>query len=90
MMSAANLVVTVTAESANGWTFTTDPSQHYFNGTVTFSSTDAGNGNTTFSITANADWVSPFTQYTIGPFISAGEDSTWNNMLNNIQGYCHR
>jgi len=51
-----NLVVTVTAESANGWTFTTDPSQHFLNGTVSFSSVDAGSGNVTFSITAQGNW----------------------------------
>jgi RHS repeat-associated protein len=88
MLPVGNLAVTVTSQSATGWTFTTDPSRHYFDGTVSFSSTDAGNGNVTFSITANANWVSPFTHYTIGPIILAGENSTWNNMLNNVQGYC--
>ena len=88
MFPMTNLVVTVTSQSAIGWTFTTDPSHHYFDGTVSFSSTDAGNGNVTFSITPNANWVSPFTHYTIGPMILAGENSTWNNMLSNIQGYC--
>src|ERR1700676_2754700 len=42
MMPVSNLAVTVTAESPDGWTSTTDPSQHYFDGTVSFSSTDAG------------------------------------------------
>ena len=50
--------------------------------------TDAGNGNITFSITAKANWVSPFTHYTIGPVILAGENSTWNNLLGSVQGYC--
>jgi hypothetical protein len=88
MFPAANLVVTVTSQSANGWTFTTDPSQHFFDGTVSFSSTDAGNGNVTFSVGVNANWVSGFTHYTIGPLILTGESSTWNNMLSNVQGYC--
>src|SRR6266446_4740819 len=52
------LVVTVTSQSANGWTFTTDPSQHYFDGTVSFSATDAGNGNVTFSVSADANYSS--------------------------------
>jgi RHS repeat-associated protein len=86
--SMSNLVVNVTSESANAWTFTTDPSQHYFDGTVSFSSTDAGNGNVTFSITANANWASGFTQYTAGPVILAGENSTWNHMLSRVQAYC--
>jgi len=84
----ANLAVTVTSESANGWTFTTNPAQHFFYGTVSFSSTDSGNGNITFSIVVNATWVSPFTQWTVGPVILAGENSTWSNMLSNVQGYC--
>lgn len=88
VLPVGNLVVTVTAESANGWTFTTDPSHHYFNGTVSFSSNDAGSGNVTFSITANANWVSSFTHYTLGPAILAGENSTWNNMINKVQAYC--
>jgi hypothetical protein len=32
-----NLLLTVTSESANGLTFATDPSQHYFVGIVSFS-----------------------------------------------------
>ena len=59
----AILAVTVTSQSANSWTFTTNPSQHYFDGTVSFSSTDAGNGNVTFSITANANWPQGCLQY---------------------------
>jgi RHS repeat-associated protein len=82
-----NLVVTVTSQTANGWTFTTDPSQHYFDGTVSFSSTDAGNGNVTFSVTANANYSSRFSSF-FGPIIQAGENSTWNNLLNNVQKYC--
>jgi RHS repeat-associated protein len=81
------LLVTVTSQSANGWTFTTDPSHHYFDGTVSFSSTDAGNGNITFSVTANANYSSPFWSF-LGPIIKAGEGSTWNNMLKNVQSYC--
>ena len=88
MLPVANLVVNVTSESANGWTFTTVPSQHFFDGTVSFSSTDAGSGNITFSVGVNANWVSPFTHYTIGPVIMAGENSTWNNMVSNVQAYC--
>jgi hypothetical protein len=88
MLPVANLVVNVTSESANGWTFTTVPSQHFFDGTVSFSSTDAGSGNITFSVRVNANWVSPFTHYTIGPVIMAGENSTWNNMVSNVQAYC--
>jgi hypothetical protein len=87
-LPVGNLVVTVTSQSATGWTFTTDPSRHYFDGTVSFSAYDAGSGNISFSITANADWVSPVTRYTVGVMILAGEDSTWNNMLNKVQGYC--
>jgi YD repeat-containing protein len=87
-ISGKTLAVTVTSESTTGWTFTTDPSHHYFDGTVSFSSTDAGNGNVTFSITADANWVNSITQFTVGPLIMAGENSTWNNMLNNVQDYC--
>jgi hypothetical protein len=78
------LAVTVTSQSANGWTFTTNPSQHYFDGTVSFSSTDAGNGNVTLSVTAQANFVNQIVKYTIGPLIEAGENSTWNNMLNAV------
>jgi hypothetical protein len=87
-VSGGTLAVTVTSQSANGWTFTTDPSQHYFDGTVSFSSTDSGNGNIAFSITADANYVNPFVQYIEGPIIEAGENSNWNNMLNNVQSYC--
>jgi hypothetical protein len=81
------LVVSVTSQSSNAWTFTTDPSQHYLNGTVSFSSTDAGNGNVTFSITANANYSNVFSA-ALGLVIKAGENSTWNNMLSSVQGYC--
>jgi RHS repeat-associated protein len=88
MLPAKNLAVTVTSESANSWTFTTDPSHHYFDGTVSFSFTDAGNGNITFSITADANWANPITHYTIGPLIWAGENGTWSNVLHNVQSFC--
>jgi hypothetical protein len=88
MLPVTNLAVTVTSESANSWTFTTDPTQHFFDGTVSFSSTDAGNGNITFSVNVSANWVSQTLRYTFGPVILAGEDSTWNNMLDNVQGFC--
>jgi hypothetical protein len=81
------LVVTVTSQSANGWTFTTDPSQHYIDGTVSFSSTSAGSGNVTFSIRANGNFSNLFWA-AFGPVIKAGENSTWSNMLGNVQGYC--
>jgi len=84
----AILAVTVTAQTPNSWTFTTDPSQHYFNGTVTFATSNAGAGNVSLSVTANANFVSPVTKYTIGPLIKAGENSTWNNMLKAAQAYC--
>jgi len=84
----ANLVVTTTSESANGWTFTTDPAHHFFNGTVSFSSTEAGDGNITFSVNVDANWVSQTLRYTFGPIILAGESSTWNNMMSNILAYC--
>lgn len=81
------LVVTVTSQSANGWTFTTDPSQHYIDGTVSFSSTTAGGGDIAFSITANGNFANVFSAV-FGAIIKAGENSTWNNMLGNVQGYC--
>jgi hypothetical protein len=85
--SAGYLSVAVSSIDQNGWTFTTDPSQHYFDGTVSFSSTDAGDGNVEFSIAANANYSGNFWSL-LSPIISAGEDSTWNNMLNSVQGYC--
>jgi RHS repeat-associated protein len=85
--SPGYLAVTATSVSPNGWTFTTDPSQHYIDGTVSFSAANAGNGNITFSITAQGNWSSNFWAV-LGPVIKAGENSTWNNMLNSVQGYC--
>jgi hypothetical protein len=63
------------------------PVQHYFDGTVSFSSTDAGNENVTFSVTADANYSNRFWAF-FGPLLKAGENSTWSNMLNNVQGFC--
>lgn len=41
-LPSANPIVTVTSQSTNGWTFTTDPSRHFFNVTVSFSSITMG------------------------------------------------
>jgi RHS repeat-associated protein len=82
-----SLEITVSQISANGWTFTTNASQHYINGTVSFSASDAGNGNVTFSIHAQGDWSNAWYRLW-GPLIKLGEDSNWNNMLNNVQGFC--
>ncbi len=84
----AILAVTVTSQSTTGWTFTTNPAQHFFDGTVSFSANNAGNGNVTFSINAQANYSSELTKYTLGPLIEAGENSNWNNMLAAVQGYC--
>ncbi|MFB3922568.1 MAG: RHS repeat domain-containing protein [Terriglobia bacterium] len=82
------LEVKVTSQTANSWTFTTNPQQHYINGTVTFMASDAGNGNVNFVVTANGNFTSFFNKYVLGSTIRAGEDSTWNNLLNNVKGRC--
>jgi RHS repeat-associated protein len=87
LIPISNLTVTTTAESPTSWTFTTDPSQHYFDGTVTFSADDVGGGNVAFSIDAEANYSNAFYAF-FGSVIGLGEDSTWNNMLNNVQSYC--
>jgi hypothetical protein len=87
VLPTGTLVVTVTSQSANGWTFTTDPSRHYFDGTVSFSATNVGNGNVTFSVTAKANYANRFAAV-FGKIIQAGENSTWNNLLNNVQNVC--
>lgn len=86
-LPAGILAVAVTSQSANGWTFTTDPSEHYINGTVSFSATNAGNGDITFSISAQGNWAGYLSRL-FGAIIKAGEEANWNNMLNNIQSYC--
>jgi RHS repeat-associated protein len=81
------LNVTVTSETANGWTFTTNPQQHYIDGTVSFTARDAGNGNVNFAVTAKGNFATWFYKRA-GPIIKAGEDSTWNNLLRNVGRYC--
>jgi RHS repeat-associated protein len=82
-----SLVVTVSQQGPNGWVFTADPTHHFFNGTVAFSAADAGNGNVNFMVTVNANYASRFA-WAFGSVITAGENSTWNNLLNNVQSYC--
>jgi hypothetical protein len=53
-----------------------------------FEATNAGNGNVTFSITASASYSNRF-YWLIGPALKAGENSTWNNLLNNVQQHCN-
>ncbi|MGD0693328.1 MAG: RHS repeat-associated core domain-containing protein [Terriglobia bacterium] len=88
MAPVNDLRVTVTAQTPNAWVFTTDPAHHYFNGTVAFIATDAGNANVTFSITASANYSSKFTKYILGWSIEPGENSTWKNLLNDLQSHC--
>jgi hypothetical protein len=52
--------VAVTSLSPSGWTFTADPSQHFLDGTVRFSATNAGNGNINLSITTQGNYTSYF------------------------------
>jgi hypothetical protein len=82
------LAVTATSVSASSYTFTTDPSRHYLNGTISFSTVNAGNGNITFPITANANFVNPVTKLFMAKIIKAAENSIWTNMLSNVQSYC--
>jgi hypothetical protein len=72
---------------AGGGTRVAQTTHHFFNGTVAFSAA-ADNGNVNFMITVNANFVNKFTQYAFGGIIRAGEDSTWSNLLTNVQNYC--
>ena len=84
-----DLKVTVTAQTPNAWVFTTDPAHHFFNGTIAFIATNAGNGNVTFSIAADANWASIWWQIPgLSQTIKAGESTTWNNLLNNLEAHC--
>ncbi|HEV2381973.1 MAG TPA: hypothetical protein VG206_19555 [Terriglobia bacterium] len=82
-----NLLVKVTSQTANSWMFTTDPRHHFFDGTIAFMASDAGNGNVNFVVTANANFSGLFSRV-FGRIIKWGENSTWNNLLNNVQDYC--
>jgi hypothetical protein len=86
-LPTGSLNVRVTKVSSSGWTFTTNPSQHYIDGTVSFSAVNAGSGNITFSIHAQGNFAGPIS-WALQPIIKAGENSNWNNMLNNVQGFC--
>jgi len=81
------LVVIVASRAPNSWMFTTVLAQHLFNGTIALMASDAGSGNVNFVITANANFANPLYKL-VGSIIRAGEESTWNNLLNNVQSYC--
>jgi hypothetical protein len=72
---------------ASGWTFTGNPSQHYIDGTASFSAVNAGNGKITFRYTPGGDFAGPIF-WAFQPIIKAGENSNWKNMLDNVQGFC--
>jgi len=81
------LAVTVSTVTPNSWTFVTNPAQHYFNGTITFMASDVPGGQVNFVVTANANYANT-ASWLLGPLIKAGENSTWNNLLSNIQAHC--
>ena len=82
------LEVSVTSVTPNSFMFQTNPQQHFFNGTIAFMASDAGNGNVNFDITANANLASKW-EIPIAPLIELEEGSTWNNLLNNLRNHCH-
>jgi RHS repeat-associated protein len=83
-----DLNVTVTEQTPNAWVFTTDPANHFFDGTIAFRASDGGNGTVSFTITASGNFTSIFNKYILGSTIRAGEESTWTNLLNNLRKYC--
>ena len=86
-LPAKGLMVTVTSETPNSWTFTSDPNRHWLNGTVTFMASDVPGGSVSFVVTVNANYTSRLASL-LGPAIERGENSTWNNLLDNVQGFC--
>jgi hypothetical protein len=63
--------------------------QHPLSGTISFSATDAGDGDITFSINVNANFSGVLSEggyYLLGG--SSFENNIWNNLLNDIQGAC--
>ncbi len=85
----SDVSVTVQSATSSQLVFQSDPGHVLYPATVSFSASDAGNGSITFTTSVNATtnglWgTAQF--YLLGG--RAGETSTWNNLLNNVAGFC--
>jgi RHS repeat-associated protein len=91
LVHAATSAVTVASVSSHSFTFATVPGMHPFdNGTVTFSASDAANGNINFGVGVNAAFATAFSQVAFNYLGGkALEASIWHNLINNVQGGCH-
>ncbi len=89
-LHAATSAVTVASVSSNSFTFATVPGMHPFdNGTVTFSASDAANGNINFGVEVNAAFASNASKIEFNFGGSKMEASIWHNLINNVQAGCH-
>jgi hypothetical protein len=60
------------------------------NGSVSFSASDAGNGNINFSVDVDAQFANSTPQFIFDNLGgSAMEASIWHNLINNVQAGCH-
>jgi RHS repeat-associated protein len=82
--------VKVSDVSDSGFTFTTVPSEHFFDGTVDFRIRSADTaGSVIASVTAKADWAHLW-QYGARDIILNQEDQAWTHLLGRIQQECQQ
>ena len=86
---------TVTARNVNshGFTFVTDPSHHFFDGTVDFRVAPAPNGSITFSINVQANWTWLYSSLMpwgdlLQSVVLMDENVAWNNLIDQMQKKC--
>jgi len=81
----STMSVKVTDIGPNSFTYKTDPGHPLDPGTITFSITDAGNGQVKFAIDvdANADGLINSAMFAL--LGGAGEDALWNGLIDNVK-----
>jgi RHS repeat-associated protein len=83
-----NVSVTVASVSPNSFTFNTDPGHVLYPASITFSASDASNGQIDFSIQVNGDFSGKLAEagyYTGGYNL---ENKIWTNFINNVKAAC--
>jgi hypothetical protein len=79
-----DLSVTVQSASSSSLVFQSTSSHVLYPATVSFSATDLGNGQISFTTSVNATTNGLLGTMEFFPFGMAGETATWNNLLNNV------
>ncbi len=89
-LAPVNVSVTVASSSATGFTFTSNPGHVLYPATISFSATNVGNGQISFSINVSGQFSSFLNMMKFKYGGDSLEDNIWNNFIKSVLEFCNK